>query len=131
MEVNRTVSSMPRPKMKIIFLFLVDMDYDAINPNHIPIGRLILLLSALLFTTVALVILYVQFGLKVQVYLKESFEHPRECIDGKLYDFLIAYAPQDSEIVLGVLVPTLENQYGYKCRTLELPTVVSTCKYLS
>lgn len=102
---------------------------ELLNHNHIPIGRLILLLSALLFSAFALVIFYLQFGLKLQVRLKEALERPTEPLDGKIYDFLIVYSAQDSEIVLGVLTPTLEDQYGYKCRAMELPKVVNTCKY--
>lgn len=113
----------------MLFLVPADFDFDALNPNHVPIGRLILLLSAFLFSTFALVIFYLQFGLKLQVQIKETFERPRECIDGKIYDFLITYSPHDSDIVLGVLTPTLESQHGYKCRSMELPTVVNTCKY--
>jgi hypothetical protein len=52
--------------------------------------------------------------------------------DGKEYDALICYDDKDSEYVLGVLVPTLETRYDYRCFTHHLGSVGgnfgATCK---
>ncbi|KAG5886512.1 hypothetical protein JTB14_024166 [Gonioctena quinquepunctata] len=99
-------------------------EVEYLNPNPIPVGKMILIMSAVLFTGLALVVLYVKFGLKLQVRMKDSFEHLEEN-DGKEKDVMIVFAPQDSEIAIGVLMPTLEDQYKYKCVSKELTTSVN------
>lgn len=53
-------------------------------------------------------------------------------LDGKDYDVLICYDDKDSDFVLGVLVPTLETRYDYRCFTHHLGSVGgnfgTTCK---
>lgn len=110
-------------------MFFVSVDeVEYLNPNPIPVGKLILLMSVALFSALAIVILYLQFGVKLQVRLKDTFERPNEN-DGKTSDALMVYSAQDSEIALGVLVPTLVDKYGYKIEAKELCSSVNMCKY--
>ncbi|KAJ8929322.1 hypothetical protein NQ314_018030 [Rhamnusium bicolor] len=95
-----------------------------INPNPVPVGKMILVMSAILFAGLAIIILYLQYGLKIQVHIKDSFNSTEEN-DGKSSDVLIVYSPKDSEIALGVLLSTLETQYDYKCTSRELPASTS------
>lgn len=90
-----------------------------LNPNPVPVGKMILFMSAILFISLAVIVLYLQYGLKIQVYIKDSF-NPLEEDDGKSCDVLVVHAPQDSELAVGVLLTTLENNYNYKCCSREL-----------
>ncbi|KAJ8918374.1 hypothetical protein NQ315_008068 [Exocentrus adspersus] len=93
---------------------------EYVNPNPVPVGRMILIMSAILFVALAIIILYLQYGLKFQVHIKDSFTRLEEN-DGKSCDVLIVYSPKDSEVALGVLMETLEKHYNYKCTARELP----------
>jgi hypothetical protein len=66
-------------------------------------------------------------GLKVYVIIYDIIVS-----DGKEYDVLICYDDRDSDFVLGVLVPTLETRYDYRCVTHHLGSVGgnfgATCK---
>lgn len=50
--------------------------------------------------------------------------------DGRVNDVLIAYSQKDSEVVLGVLLPSLESKYNYKCGSRQLPENISLCKFI-
>lgn len=91
---------------------------------------MILILSAILFSVFAIIILYLQYGLKAQVHIKDYFVRVEEN-DGKLNDILIVYSSKDSDIALGVLMETLEKRYNYKCTSRELPRNINMCKYFS
>lgn len=67
------------------------------------------------------------YNLSVRVYLRNSFGNLEEG-NGKMFDVMIFYSPQDAEIVNGVLVPTLQNTYNYKCCAKEIPTNVQSGK---
>lgn len=97
------------------------------NPNAVPFTKLILCMSVILFILLAFVIFYIKYGLSLRVRFNDSFGSIEEN-DGKLNDVLIVYSPKDTEIVLGVLKPTLENRYHYKCISRELPTNINLCK---
>lgn len=79
----------------------------------------------MVLTTVLLLIR--QYGLKVQVLLKDNYG-PIEENDGKTSDVLIAYSPKDTEHVVGVMIPNLEAR-GYHCVSKELTPDISNCKY--
>jgi hypothetical protein len=53
-------------------------------------------------------------------------------LDGKEYDVLVCYDDKDSDFVLGMLVPTLETRYDYRCFTHHLGSTDgnfgTTCK---
>lgn len=101
---------------------------EYINPNPVPVGRMIFIMSAILFAALAIIMLYLQYGLKAQVHIKDYFTHVEEN-DGKSNDVLIVYSPKDSDIALGVLMETLEKRYNYKCISRELPPNTNMCKY--
>lgn len=94
-----------------------------------PVGKMILIMSAILFAALAIIILYLQYGLKAQVHIKDYFTRVEEN-DGKSNDVLIVYSSKDSDIALGVLMETLEKRYNYKCTSRELPPNSNMCKYL-
>lgn len=100
------------------------------HPNSIPITKLILLMSVILFVLLMLIIFYIKYGLPMRVKLNDSFGSLEEN-DGKLNDVLIVYSPKDTEIVLGVLVPTLENRYHFKCVSRELSDNINSCEWKS
>ncbi|KAJ8974521.1 hypothetical protein NQ317_016027 [Molorchus minor] len=91
---------------------------NRMNPNPVPMGKLILTMSVILFVGLSVIILYVRYGLKIQVHIKDSFNSLEEN-DGKDSDILIVHSPKDSEIV-SALLATLENNYNYKCTSQEL-----------
>lgn len=68
-----------------------------------------------------------RFGLKMRVYVKDNFQN--HDMKDKLNDALLVYADKDAELALGVLLPTLESKYHYKCGSRELPADINTCKY--
>nr|CAD7607144.1 unnamed protein product [Timema genevievae] len=73
-----------------------------------------LLLSAVLLFLVALFALYLRFGLQLRVIWKDACGY-KETNDGKEYDVLVCYNDADCDFVLGVIVPTLETRYNYRC----------------
>nr|CAD7264798.1 unnamed protein product [Timema shepardi] len=73
-----------------------------------------LLLSAVLLSLVALFALYLRFGLQLRVIWKDACGY-KETNDGKEYDVLVCYNDADCDFVLGVIVPTLETRYNYRC----------------
>nr|XP_023023091.1 interleukin-1 receptor accessory protein-like 1 [Leptinotarsa decemlineata] len=99
-------------------------EVEYLNPNPVPVVKMILIMSAVLFSGLALIVLYLNFGLKVQVRMKDAFS-PLEENDGKERDAMIVFAPQDSDVALGVLLPTLQDRFNYKCVSKELTTSVS------
>ncbi|XP_063902643.1 X-linked interleukin-1 receptor accessory protein-like 2 [Zophobas morio] len=91
-----------------------------LNPNPVPVTKLILCMSAIFFLCLAAVILNLQYGLPLRVRFKDSFGIVEEN-DGKANDVLILYSSKDSEIALGVLMPTLQTKFNYKCVSREFP----------
>lgn len=94
-----------------------------IDRNPFPIKEVIIisLLSVVVLTTVLLLIR--QYGLKVQVLLKDNYG-PIEENDGKTSDVLIAFSPKDAEHVVGVMIPNLEAR-SYHCVSKELTPDIS------
>ena len=46
-----------------------------------------------------------------------------------MYDLFICYNTQDSEkFVTNIMLPTLENDYGYKCFVVDRNTSAGECK---
>lgn len=97
-----------------------------IDRNPFPIKEVIIisLLSVVVLTTLLLLIR--QYGLKVQVLLKDNYG-PIEENDGKTSDVLIAFSPKDAEHVVGVMIPNLEAR-SYHCVSKELTPDISNCK---
>ncbi|XP_049822334.1 interleukin-1 receptor accessory protein-like 1-A [Aethina tumida] len=95
-----------------------------LNPNPIPVKQLLLFSLGILLGITTAIILYVRYALKVRVHMKDLLA-PIEDSTGKTSDVLIVYSDKDSEIALGVLLPTLENRYNYKCASRELPKDVN------
>lgn len=104
------------------------MEY--LDPNPVPVAKLLLFLSAIIFLCLAVVILNLQYGLPLRVRFKDTFGMI-ETEDGKTNDVLLLYSSKDSEIALGVLLPTLETRYKYKCVSKELPLSINYCKSIS
>jgi interleukin 1 receptor accessory protein-like len=100
------------------------IEVEYLNPNPIPITKILLCSSAILFLCLTAVVLNLRYGLPLRVRFKDTFGNVEEN-DGKSNDVLVLYSPKDSEIALGVLIPTLETKYGYKCISRELPLNLS------
>lgn len=81
--------------------------------------QILLVFAVVILSSLTLVALYLRFGLQMQVIWKDSF-CKQETSDGKEYDVLICYDDKDSDFVLGMLVPTLETRYDYRCFTHHL-----------
>lgn len=94
-----------------------------IDLNPFPVKEMVLCTLFLVLMLTTVLVLVKQYFLKVQLILKDRYG-PLEENDGKIYDGLVAYAPKDSDIALGVLVPTLERK-GYSCVTKELSQDIS------
>lgn len=89
-----------------------------INPNPFPLKEMVLCSIIIVLILTTFIVLINQYGLAFQVYMKDRFSTVEDN-DGKTHDVMVAYAPKDSELALGVLVPTLEGR-GYRCTTREL-----------
>ncbi|XP_063224233.1 interleukin-1 receptor accessory protein-like [Bacillus rossius redtenbacheri] len=76
----------------------------------------VVVLVAVLLTVISVGALYARFGLQLRVALKDMCGAAEES-DGKEYDVLVCYDDRDSSFTLGVLVPTLESRYNYRCCT--------------
>ncbi|CAG9833842.1 unnamed protein product [Diabrotica balteata] len=101
-----------------------EIEVEYLDPSPLPIAKLAILMTAILCLFVAVVVLYLKFGLKVQVRLKDTLS-PLEDSDGKEKDVLVVYTSADSELALGVLLPTLEEKYKYTCDSKELCPEIS------
>ncbi|KAJ8951083.1 hypothetical protein NQ318_003781 [Aromia moschata] len=66
-------------------------DVGAVNPNPVPVGKMILVMSVIFFIILVMVVLYLQYGLKLQVRIKDSFSGLEEN-DGKINDVLIVHS---------------------------------------
>lgn len=108
------------------FVQLIKLDeVKYINPNPVPWKKLLICFAIIALVAVTLFILNMRFGLSMRVRMKDRFG-PTEMNDGKATDLLIVYAEKDAELALGVLLPTLESRYGYKCSCRVLPFNVTT-----
>ncbi|CAG2061909.1 unnamed protein product [Timema podura] len=89
-----------------------------------------LLLSGVLLFLVALFALYLRFGLQLRVIWKDACGY-KETNDGKEYDVLVCYNDADCDFVLGVIVPTLETRYNYRCCSHHVSpnSLGKTCEY--
>ncbi|CAG9858691.1 unnamed protein product [Phyllotreta striolata] len=85
----------------------------------IPVTKTLLIFALIGVSLTIVFILYLRFGLRVQVYLKDAL-NSSENDDDKEKDVLVIFAPQDTEIAQGVLLPTLQEKYNYKCDSKEL-----------
>ncbi|CAH0557087.1 unnamed protein product [Brassicogethes aeneus] len=109
-------------KRSVIVRELEEVIY--LNPNPIPVKKLLIFLSILAIIGTVIGILYLRYALMLRVELKDKLG-PVENSNGKTSDVMIVYSGKDTEIALGVLLPTLENQYNYKCSSRELPLNVN------
>lgn len=90
---------------------------------------MMIILPLIVFVVIGLLIIYWKYGLKIQVRLKDTLNSVEDN-DGKEKDVLIIFAPQDTEIAQGVLLPTLQDKYNYKCGVKELTSTINKCKHL-
>lgn len=88
-------------------------------PNPFPLKKLLTIICILTVVVSTLILLYVRHGLKLRVQLKDQFG-TQEFDELKTKDALIVYSELDADLVLGVLLPTLEQTYGYMCSAKEL-----------
>ncbi|CAH1105098.1 unnamed protein product [Psylliodes chrysocephalus] len=95
-----------------------------LDPNPIPVGKMMIILPLIVFVVIGLLIIYWKYGLKIQVRLKDTLNSVEDN-DGKEKDVLIIFAPQDTEIAQGVLLPTLQDKYNYKCGVKELTSTIN------
>lgn len=51
-----------------------------------------------------------------------------EFSDGKESDALVCYHEKDSNLAIGIVIPTLESRHRYKCTSLELSQLNQNCK---
>ncbi|KAL6254640.1 hypothetical protein P5V15_013947 [Pogonomyrmex californicus] len=72
---------------------------------------LVLLLSAGAF--------YARCWLPLALFCRDKFGRLEES-DGKECDALVCYHEKDSNLVIGIVIPTLESRHRYKCAALEL-----------
>ncbi|RZB54396.1 X-linked interleukin-1 receptor accessory protein-like 2, partial [Asbolus verrucosus] len=96
------------------------IEVEYLNPNPVPVAKMLLCMSSILFLCLVAVILNLHYGLPLRVRFKDTFGILEEN-DGKSNDVLILHSSKDSEIALGVLLPTLETRYNYRCASRELP----------
>ncbi|KAJ9597522.1 hypothetical protein L9F63_011619, partial [Diploptera punctata] len=88
--------------------------------------QILLVFALVILSALTIVVLYLRFGLQVRVIWKDSF-YKLENNDGKDFDILVCYDDKDSDFVLGVLVPTLETRYDYRCSTHHLGSTGVHC----
>ncbi|XP_066602622.1 single Ig IL-1-related receptor-like [Prorops nasuta] len=79
------------------------------------------LLLAVLVVVILLSIgaFYARCWLPLALTCRDRFA-PLEENDGKEFDALVCYHEKDSSLVVGIIIPTLETRYRYKCTGLEL-----------
>ncbi|XP_018328506.1 interleukin-1 receptor accessory protein-like 1 [Agrilus planipennis] len=92
---------------------------EYLNANPFPWKRLIIWGTVLTLLMATILILNLQFGMSLRVWLKDRLGRIEE-EDGKINDVLVVYSQKDSELVLGVLVSTMDTKYQYKCDSKEL-----------
>ncbi|XP_067014223.2 X-linked interleukin-1 receptor accessory protein-like 2 [Anabrus simplex] len=90
------------------------------EPARTTARRTLKLVCIALLIPLLLIVLYLQFGLQLRLFCRDSLCRP-DHNDGKQYDALLCYEEHDAEFVLGVLLPTLENRYNYTCIARCLP----------
>lgn len=110
--------------MCVVF-FAVEKIFE--EPNFLLWKRLIIMVLVVKLIFLTVFILSKRFALPLRVRMKDSFGRLEES-DGKVNDVLILYSSSDSAIAVGVLLPVLQNKYGYKCETIELSENVTLCK---
>ncbi|KAB0797551.1 hypothetical protein PPYR_09559 [Photinus pyralis] len=91
-----------------------------LKPNEVPFKKLLTAATIVVLLIVTVAILYLQFGLVVRVICKDRFGRLLEN-NGKINDILLLYSEKDSDLTLGVFLPTLEGKYNYKCVSRQLP----------
>ncbi|KAJ4428825.1 hypothetical protein ANN_25818 [Periplaneta americana] len=96
--------------------------YQEEGPDKTAYKQILLVFAIVILSLITLVVLYLRFGLQVRVVWKDSF-CKQETNDGKECDVLVCYDDKDSDFVLGVLVPTLETRYDYRCCTHHLGSI--------
>ncbi|XP_003428128.1 single Ig IL-1-related receptor [Nasonia vitripennis] len=77
---------------------------------------LAVLVLVLLFSAAAF---YARCWLPLALLCRDKFA-PLEENDGKECDALVCYHEKDSNLVVGIVIPTLETRHRYKCASLEL-----------
>ncbi|XP_012274827.1 single Ig IL-1-related receptor [Orussus abietinus] len=77
---------------------------------------LAVLVVVLVFSAAAF---YARCWLPMALLCRDRFA-PLEENDGKDCDALVCYHEKDSNLVVGILIPTLESRHRYKCTALEL-----------
>ncbi|XP_076392991.1 interleukin-1 receptor accessory protein-like 1-B [Megachile rotundata] len=63
--------------------------------------------------------IYARCWLPLVLLCRDKFA-PLEENDGKECDALVCYHEKDSNLVIGIVIPTLESRHRYKCTSLEL-----------
>lgn len=67
--------------------------------------------------------------LDLRCLLSKRRRHARLCVaDGKECDALVCYHEKDSNLVIGIVIPTLESRHRYKCTALELSHQNHNCE---
>ncbi|KAK4878947.1 hypothetical protein RN001_007093 [Aquatica leii] len=95
-----------------------------INPNPVPYKKLLIGVGIGILLLLTALILNLQYGLFLRVQFKDRFGRLPDK-DDKINDVLVLYSEKDSELALGVLLPTLEAKYNYKCGSRQLPQNLS------
>ncbi|XP_043461949.1 uncharacterized protein LOC122498329 [Leptopilina heterotoma] len=65
---------------------------------------------------------YARCGLPLALLCRDKFASLEEN-DGKECDAIVCYHEKDSNHVVGIIIPTLETRYRYKCSTLEISSL--------
>ncbi|XP_058797687.1 single Ig IL-1-related receptor-like [Phymastichus coffea] len=84
--------------------------------------RVLLTTVLVLMLLSSAVAFYARCWLPLTLYCRDKFG-PLEENDGKECDVLVCYHEKDSNIVVGIIVPTLETRHRYKCTPLELSSL--------
>ncbi|KAI4465448.1 interleukin-1 receptor family member [Holotrichia oblita] len=92
--------------------------------NPVPLKKILWIFGVLTILTLTVFVIYLRYGLKARVCLKDQFGILEED-DGKINDVLIVYSPNDEEIAVGTMLTILKNHYYYKCCSREFPSDIN------
>ncbi|XP_046426451.1 single Ig IL-1-related receptor-like [Neodiprion fabricii] len=102
----------------------------SVLPEEVPIRgmqvgswrKVVLLVALVMICTLSLGAFYIRCWLPVTLFFRDRFS-PLEENDGKDCDALVCYHEMDASLAIGVIIPTLESRYCYKCASLELSQI--------
>ncbi|XP_046747472.1 single Ig IL-1-related receptor-like [Diprion similis] len=102
----------------------------SVSPEEVPIRgmqdgswrKVLLLVALVVICTLSLGAFYIRCWLPFALFFRDRFSTLEEN-DGKECDALVCYHEKDASLAIGVIIPTLESRYCYKCASLELSQI--------